>query len=101
MIQVRGPADYLEQDLGEGLAIVGRIPPPIVWDYIQKILLNPLKEVILLKLGERPRSLRVLIGKLGCVSGFKVIVIYGKPLLTRFLIHKNQIMVYKRAHNIL
>jgi hypothetical protein len=68
---VRGPADYLEQDLGEGLAIVGRIPPPIVWDYIQKILLNPLKEVILLKLGERLRGLRVYIvphGEMGwCV----------------------------------
>ena len=44
--------DYLDQDLGEGLDIVGRIPPSVVWDYIQKIMLNQLKEVLVLRLGE-------------------------------------------------
>jgi hypothetical protein len=44
--------DYLDQDLGESLSIVGRIPPPVVWEYIEKIMDHPLKEVVVLRLGE-------------------------------------------------
>lgn len=56
--EVRGPVDFLDQDLGECLTIVGRIPPAVVWDYIHKIVLNVLKEVIILKLDPRPGSER-------------------------------------------
>jgi hypothetical protein len=52
MIQVRGPADYLDKDLGEELTLVGRIVPDVVWKLIPEIVLNPLQEIILLKLGK-------------------------------------------------
>lgn len=68
---MRGPADYLEEDIGESLDIVGRIPPPVVWEYIQKIIQNQLKEVLLLRLGENSwRNAQYHKSILICISSF-------------------------------
>ena len=48
--QVSGTSDYLSVDLKSSLELVGRIPPSVCWDYINKIGKNPTKEIIVLKL---------------------------------------------------
>ena len=37
-------------DLTSSLELVGRIPPSVCWDYIDKIGKNPTKEILVLKL---------------------------------------------------
>ena len=49
-VQVSGTTDYLQADLSKTLNLVGRIPPRVCWDYIDKIKKNPLKEVTVLRL---------------------------------------------------
>ena len=48
--QVYGTSDYLSVDLKSSLELVGRIPPQMCWDYIDKIGKNPTKEILVLKL---------------------------------------------------
>ena len=48
--QVSGTSDYLSVDLKSSQELVGRIPPSVCWDYINKIGKNPTKEIIVLKL---------------------------------------------------
>jgi hypothetical protein len=49
--QVSGTSDYLRVDLKSSLTLVGRIPPAVCWDYIDKISKNPTKEILVLRLG--------------------------------------------------
>ena len=49
--QVSGTSDYLRVDLKTSLTLVGRIPPSVCWDYIEKISKNPTKEILVLRLG--------------------------------------------------
>eukprot|EP00092_Neocalanus_flemingeri_P057326 GFUD01068113.1.p1 GENE.GFUD01068113.1~~GFUD01068113.1.p1 ORF type:complete len:1909 (-),score=640.60 GFUD01068113.1:4-5181(-) len=49
--QVSGTSDYLRVDLKSSLTLVGRIPPSVCWDYIDKISKNPTKEILVLRLG--------------------------------------------------
>jgi len=49
--QVSGTSDHLRVDLKNSLALAGRIPPPVVWEYIDKISKNPTKEILVLRLG--------------------------------------------------
>ena len=37
-------------DLTSSLELLGRIPPSVCWDYIDKIRKNPTKEILVLKL---------------------------------------------------
>ena len=48
--QVFGTSDYLSVDLKSSLELVGRIPPHVCWDYIDKIGKNPTKEILVIKL---------------------------------------------------
>ena len=50
LFQVSGTSDYLSVDLKQSLELVGRIPPSVCWDYIDKIGKNPTKEILVLKL---------------------------------------------------
>ena len=49
--QVSGTSDYLQVDLKDTLNLVGRIPPVVCWEYIEKISKNPTKEILVLRLG--------------------------------------------------
>ncbi len=47
---VSGTTDYLTVDLKNELKIVGRIPPKIVWDYIEQLNEAQTKEILLIRL---------------------------------------------------
>ena len=49
--QVSGTSDHLRVDLKNSQTLVGRIPPSVCWDYIDKISKNPTKEILVLRLG--------------------------------------------------